>query len=100
MLAHSIQTDIPDRLVTYVGEEEEIELPAIYNTEDTVTALSVKNQSSGFSMKSKQTGSYQVPVRLFGIVPIKNVDVKVIRKMKLAPSGEPIGIYVDRKSVV
>ena len=100
MLAHSIQTDIPDRLVTYVGEEEEIELPAIYNTEDTVTALSVKNQSSGFSMKSKQTGSYQVPVRLFGIVPIKNVDVKVIRKMKLAPSGEPIGIYVETNGLL
>lgn len=100
MLVHSIQHDIPDRLVTYVGEEDEIDLPAIYNTEDTVAALSVKNQSSGFSMKPKKTGEYQVPVRLFGIVPIKNVDVKVIRKMKLAPSGEPIGIYVETNGLL
>lgn len=100
LLMHSIQYDIPDCLVTFVGEEEEIDLPAIYDTENTVTALSVKNHSSGFSMMSKQTGEYQVPVRLFGIVPIKNVDVKVIRKMKVAPSGEPIGIYVETNGLL
>ena len=100
MLIHSIQYDIPDHLVTYVGEEEEITLPAIYNTGDTVTALSVKNGSSGFSMVSKETGSYQVPVRLFGIVPIKNVDVRVISKMKVSPSGEPIGIYVETNGLL
>lgn len=100
LLMHSIQYDIPDHLVAYVGEEEKIDLPAIYDTENSVTALNVKKHSSGFSMMSKKTGQYQVPVRLFGLVPIKNVDVKVIRKMKVAPSGEPIGIYVETNGLL
>ena len=100
MLIRSIQYDIPDRVVTFVGEEEEIALPAICNTGDTVTDLSVKNGPSGFSMISKETGSYQVSVRLFGILPIKNVDVRVISNMKVAPGGEPIGIYVETNGLL
>lgn len=100
LLMRSIRYDIPDQLVTYLGEEEKIEMPSIFETENTVTALNVKNHASGFSVLSKKTGEYQVPVRLFGIVPIKNVDVKVIQKMKVAPSGEPIGIYVETNGLL
>lgn len=100
LLMRSIRYDIPDQLVTYLGEEEKIEMPSIFETENIVTALNVKNHASGFSVLSKKTGEYQVPVRLFGIVPIKNVDVKVIQKMKVAPSGEPIGIYVETNGLL
>ena len=97
---HYVDDSIPDYLMTYVGEEEEIELPSIFDTEETVEALSVKNHSGGFSMLSEETGEYQVPVKLFGVVPVKNVDVKVIRKMKVAPSGQPIGIYVETNGLL
>ena len=100
MIVRYVDDAIPDYLTTYVGEEEEIVLPSIFETEETVAALSVKNCPSGFSMLSKRTGEYQVPVRLFGVVPIKNVDVKVIRRMKVAPSGEPIGIYVETNGLL
>ena len=100
MMYHYVDDAIPDYLMTYVGEEEEVELPSIFDTEETVEALSVKNHSGGFSMLSKKTGEYQVPVRLFGVVPVKNVDVKVIRKMKVAPSGQPIGIYVETNGLL
>lgn len=100
MLYHYVEDAIPDYLMAYVGEEEEVELPSIFHTEATVEALSVTNHSRGFSMLSQETGEYQVPVRLFGVVPIKNVDVKVIQKMKIAPSGEPIGIYVETNGLL
>ena len=100
MVYHYVDDSIPDYLMTYVGEEEEIELPSIFDTEETVEALSVKNHSGGFSMLSEETGEYQVPVKLFGVVPVKNVDVKVIRKMKVAPSGQPIGIYVETNGLL
>lgn len=100
MLYHYVEDAIPDYLMAYVGEEEEIELPSIFHTEETVEALSVTNHSRGFSMLSQETGEYQVPVRLFGVVPVKNVDVKVIQKMKIAPSGEPIGIYVETNGLL
>lgn len=100
MVYHYVEDSIPDYLMAYVGEEEEIELPSIFDTEATVEALSVTNHSHGFSMLSQETGEYQVPVRLFGFVPVKNVDVKVIQKMKIAPSGEPIGIYVETNGLL
>jgi len=100
MVYHYVDDAIPDYLMTYVGEEEEIELPSIFDTEQTVEALSVTNYSGGFSMLSERTGDYQVPVRLFGVLPVKNVDVKVIRKKKIAPSGEPIGIYVETNGLL
>lgn len=100
LMYHYIKDEIPDNLMAYVGEKEEIDLPSIFHTEETVEALSVSNHASGFSMISREAGEYQVPVRLFGIVPIKNVDVKIIRKMKVAPSGEPIGIYVETNGLL
>lgn len=100
MLYHYVEDAIPDYLMAFVGEEEEVELPSIFHTEETVEALSVTNHSRGFSMLSQETGEYQVPVRLFGVVPVKNVDVKVIQKMKIAPSGEPIGIYVETNGLL
>lgn len=100
MLVRSIRYDIPDQLVAYVGEKEEIELPEIFQADNLIETLSVKRSTNGFSMCSKKTGEYQVSVNLFGVVPIKNVDVKVIEKMKLAPSGEPIGIYVETKGLL
>lgn len=95
LLYRSIRNDIPDQLVSYLGEKENIEMPSIFETENTIAALNVTNHSNGFSFVSEKMGQYQVPVRLFGIVPIKNMDVKVIRKMKVSPIGEPIGIYVE-----
>lgn len=100
MVYHYVEDSIPDYLMTYVGEKQEIELPSIFNTEATVEALNVTNHSRGFSMLSQETGEYQVPVKLFGIVPVKKVDVRVIRKMKIAPSGEPIGIYVETNGLL
>lgn len=100
MLYHYVEDSIPDYLMTYVGEEQEIELPSIFNMEATVETLNVTNHSHGFSMMSQETGEYQVPVRLFGIVPVKKVDVRVIQKMKIAPSGEPIGIYVETNGLL
>lgn len=100
MVFHYVEDMIPDYLMTYVGKEEEIELPSIFETEETVEALNVTSHSHGFSMLSQETGEYQVPVKLFGVVPVKNVDVKVIQKMKIAPSGEPIGIYVETNGLL
>lgn len=100
MVYHYVEDSIPDYLMTYVGEKQEIELPSIFDTEATVEALSVTKHAHGFSMMSQQTGEYQVPVRLFGVVPVKNVDVRVIRKMKVAPSGQPIGIYVETNGLL
>lgn len=95
-----MDASLPDRLYAFVGEAETISLPPGFETEESREVLQVTNKDSGFSMISKETGSYQVPVKLFGVVPVKSVDVHVIEKMKVAPSGEPIGIYVETNGLL
>lgn len=94
VLYHYMDRYVPDQLYAVVGETETIDLPFGCEIEESREVLQVTNKSSGFSMVSGKTGRYQIPVKLFGVVPVKSVDVQVIRKMKVAPGGEPIGIYV------
>lgn len=100
LIYHFMETSVPDRLFTYVGKAENIELPFCFETEESQAVLQVTNKENGFSMVSKETGTYQVPVKLFGVLPVKNVDVRVIENMKVAPSGEPIGIYVETNGLL
>ena len=95
-----IQNKIPDSVLTYVGEKQELDLPAFFKTEQSVTALHVQNQGGSFSMKSNRLGSYEVSVRLFGVLPVKRMDVKVVKRKKIFPSGEPIGIYVETNGLL
>lgn len=74
-----IQNKIPDSVLTYVGEKQELDLPAFFKTEQSVPALHVQNQDGSFSMKSNRLGSYEVSVRLFGVLPVKRMDVKVVK---------------------
>lgn len=91
---------VPDRLFAFVGEEETISLPSFCSTGEAKETLNIMGNDSGFSMQPQQTGEYELPVRLFGIVPVKQVNVHVIRKMSVAPSGQPIGIYVSTKGLL
>ena len=95
-----IQNKIPDSVLTYVGEKQELDLPAFFKTEQSVPALHVQNQDGSFSMKSNRLGSYEVSVRLFGVLPVKRMDVKVVKRKKIFPSGEPIGIYVETNGLL
>ncbi len=99
-LAYRYLDRIPNQLYTMVGEQGEVELPYGMSMGESVEVLQVTNQAGGFSMVSEQTGDYRIPVKLFGVLPVKQVDVKVLEKMKLAPSGEPIGIYVATKGLL
>ena len=44
--------------------------------------------------------SYDMEVRLFGILPIKNVGIHVIEDKRLIPMGIPVGIYMRCKGVL
>ena len=114
----SASDQIPDTMWTYVGREEQLftNLPAKAVTKtpeassgesaqgerdaDTVEALNVTGGSGQATLKSQAMGNYSVDVKLFGIFPLKTVDVKVVDPMVLAPSGEPIGIYVETNGLL
>ncbi|MDE6909819.1 MAG: SpoIVB peptidase, partial [Lachnospiraceae bacterium] len=48
----------------------------------------------------ENTSSYQMRLKLFGLVPLKDVDIQVIENTTLTPVGKPIGIYVKTQGVL
>lgn len=94
------ENSVPNHLFAFVGEAEEVALPFGFRTGVSEETLEITNKESGFSILSQKTGEYHVPVNFMGIVPVKSVDIRVIEKMKVAPSGEPIGIYVETNGLL
>ena len=56
--------------------------------------------SRDVTVRASQIDNYQMELRLFGVLPYKNVDVEVIKDKMLIPSGMPIGIYVKTEGVL
>lgn len=56
--------------------------------------------SSPVVVKANQIDSYKLQVKLFGVIPLKNVNVEVIQDVRLKPAGIPIGIYVKTEGVL
>ncbi len=96
LAVRSVSERIPNTMWTYVGKQESLfeNIPATAQQNETVEALNLTDGSSGTTLTSSAKGNYTVDVKLFGLFHLKNVNVKVVDKMYLAPSGEPVGIYV------
>ena len=52
------------------------------------------------TVRANQVDQYKLQLKLFGVIPLKDVDVEVIQDIKLKPAGIPIGIYVKTKGVL
>lgn len=58
------------------------------------------NLTKPVTLKANMLDEYVMDLKLFGIIPLKTVDVQVIRDRSLMPAGIPIGIYVKTKGVL
>ena len=56
--------------------------------------------SQPVTMKTGMTDSLEMQVKLFGILPFKQVGIRVIEDQQLIPVGVPIGIYVKTEGVM
>lgn len=52
------------------------------------------------TLYSTKTDKYQLQLKLFGFIPLKEVEVQVIEDEALIPAGTPIGIYVKTEGVL
>ncbi len=52
------------------------------------------------TFKTGTTSRYTVDLKVFGIIPLKSVDIEIIQDKKVTPAGIPIGIYVKTKGVL
>lgn len=71
--------------VISVSEQGESNIPAGAVTIDLSQAV---------SLKMGETNNYLMKVKIFGILPFKDVGIQVIGEKELTPVGIPVGIYV------
>ncbi|MCM1263367.1 MAG: PDZ domain-containing protein, partial [Butyrivibrio sp.] len=101
---------VPSTIMIRVGVEQELDfkVPAsgeIYQQESvesvssSVESLHV-NFNKGVTLKANRIDNYKMNLKLFGILPYKDVDIQVIQDKTLIPSGIPIGIYVKTQGVL
>ena len=88
---------IPDTLYLEEGNVEEIEfaLPVTANLVATEEAY-IETWDNGRETEN----SYIWELKLFGILPLKDVEVQVVEEQQVYPIGIPIGIYVKTDGVL
>lgn len=95
------QSSIPSTIRIKAGTSEEINLniPA--------SGVIGSNEKKVFSLNQPVTivageglSSCEMELKLFGLVPLKNIDIEVIENTRLTPVGKPIGIYVKTQGVL
>lgn len=58
------------------------------------------NLEDSVTFFANEESSYIAKVKLFGLIPFKDIKIQVIDDIKLIPAGIPIGIYVKTQGVL
>lgn len=87
---------IPDTI--YVAEGEELTYD--FHVPVTVELQDASMEASIQSGAAKYRGSYEVLCKLFGIFPVKNIEVFVVNNENLYAGGMPIGIYIETDGIL
>lgn len=110
---HQFMSQIPDQL--YVKEGENVKLTqglpiglAVSGEGDVQTVASIPQTTYETVMKRNRysvdmsglTGNCRVTCYLFGIFPIKEIEVNVVESQRVYASGRVIGIYEQTKGVL
>lgn len=93
----SVLDYIPDTLSVQRGEAVSVGgfLPV------TKTVKAGDNTVESFGMLStEECGTYEMEVRLLGIIPVKDVTVHIVDDTQVIPCGVPIGIYVHTSGIL
>lgn len=95
------QSSVPSTISIKAGTSEEINLriPAsgVLST-DSEKVLALNEPVT--IVAGENVSSYQMRLKLFGVLPLKDVDIHVIENKELIPVGQPIGIYVKTQGVL
>jgi len=105
---------IPDRIHMVVNEEGRFEfgLPieaeisslseeVVFSGKSNIPSQEIMlNLSDEFSVISEKTGTYDLELKLFGILPFKDIKVSVVEEEQVIPCGFQVGIYLETNGVM
>ena len=114
-LYYSIWCSVPSTIMVKAGVEQKLDfkVPAsgvLYREAVEASGNSGKSLpkeqsvyvdfSKPVTVMANQVDRYKLQLKLFGVIPLKDVDVEVIQDIRLKPAGIPLGIYVKTKGVL
>ena len=82
---------------TIISDSEEVSLGNESNIPADQITISGRQH---FSMIAGEQGSYQVGLKLFGLIKLKDIQVDVVDTRYAIPCGSPIGIYLKSDGVM
>ena len=110
-----MKINVPSEIKLLIGQEENFDFSipieaSIFN-EDAKGVLYVNQQplskeeinidlSTPFSVSSRALGEYEVQLKLFGILPIKEISLEVIEELEVMPGGSVIGLQVETDGIL
>jgi len=90
----SLISNLPTEINLIQGENHKFANNLLFN-------LSLENNKINIdALDSNFTGSIKGKLKLFGLLPMKNVIVNVISDVQVVPSGESIGVKIESKGIL
>lgn len=92
--AKLLYDSVPDEIYVVKGEEKEITFSVPVSVEKKEESMEV------FKNLNQTHTDYQLSCHFLHFIPVKDVDVHVVDKKYVLPSGMPIGIYAKTNGVL
>lgn len=95
------QEEILNFSLPVTGEVEASSLPTLKVNNKQVSSDKIKYDfGEPVSFSSNETGNFSVRLKLFGVVPIREISLDVLSEKKVLPLGESTGIYIKTDGVL
>lgn len=93
------KTCIPNEIQVIAGDKEDFDfsIPASARVIDSNQQWTLQQP---FTMTAWDTGHYEMEIRLFGVIPLKTVQVEAIEEIYVIPCGCPVGIYLETQGIM
>lgn len=110
-----MKINVPSKIKLLVGEEEQFDfsfpIEASISDEDAASVLYVNHEplqeeeihidlSKPFSVSFNELGEYEVVLKLFGFIPIKEVSLEIIEEVEVIPGGSVIGLQIETDGIL
>lgn len=109
-----VQNTIPDHINVVVQEDEEfnfsLPMTATLTSDSEAVSLSQKSNipsdaidlvlDEPFQVRGSSTGKYELSCKLFGLIPMKSIEVSVVNPQYVYPMGDAVGIYLETQGIL
>ena len=110
-----IKVNVPSELKLLIGQEEEFDfsvpMEASIMGEEVAGVLYVNQKplseevldidlQNPFSVSSDTLGKYEALLKLFGVIPSKEISVEIVEEMEVIPGGDIIGLQIETEGIL